>query len=89
MGTFLIPPRLSEEIFYLSKEMVEVNISTQEDPNLIKIGAWLALEERERYSLLLKDFSNVFTWSYSNMHGLDPSFITHSLVVSDNAKLIQ
>ena len=84
-----MPPQFTDKISYLSEEIVEVNIGTQEDSKLIKIGAWLTLEERERYHLLLKEFSNVFSWSYFDMPSLDPNFITHNLVINDNVKPFQ
>jgi len=48
LGEFPMPPQLNEKISYLSEEIVELNINTQEDPWLIKIGVWLTLEEWER-----------------------------------------
>ena len=35
---------------------------------------------------MLKEFNDVFTWDYSEMPGLDPGLVTHTLNVDPKAK---
>ena len=56
-------------------EIVSINVGTEEDPRLVQIGSTLFLEERERLIALLKDFKDVFVWSYENMLGIDPKIV--------------
>ena len=43
----------------------------------IQIGANCNLEEIVSFTCPLKDFHNVFPWSYEEMHGIDPSIVKH------------
>ena len=36
--------------------------------------------------LLLKEFKDVFAWNYSEMLGLDPGLVVHTLNVDPKAK---
>ena len=38
--------------------------------------------------LLLKEFRDVFTWDYSEMLGLDPGLVVHTLNMDLGAKLM-
>ena len=38
--------------------------------------------------LLLKEFKDVFAWDYSEMSGLDPGLVAHTLNVDPKAKLV-
>lgn len=83
-----ISPQINDEISFLNEEIVNVNIDTKEAPKLIKVGAWLTLEERERYRLLLIESYDLFAWPYYDIPILDPNFVIHSLVVNNDVKPI-
>ena len=38
--------------------------------------------------LLLKEFRDVFSWDYSEMSGLDPGLVVHTLNVDLRVKLV-
>ena len=38
--------------------------------------------------LLLKEFKDVFAWDYSEMPGLDPRLVAHTLNVDPEAKSV-
>ena len=42
--------------------------------------------EKSELILLLKEFKDVFTWDYSEMLGLDPGLVIHTLNVDPEAK---
>ena len=45
----------------------------------IHIGQNFSLEEVTAYTSLFKEFRDVFTWSYEEMPGIDPSIIVHDI----------
>ena len=51
----------------LKDEITTVNGGTEKDPRLVQSGSTLSSEERERLVALLKDFKDVFAWSYEDM----------------------
>ena len=44
--------------------------------------------EKSELILLLKEFKDVFAWDYSEMLGLDPGLVIHTLNVDPEAKLV-
>ena len=61
----------------LVDEIIPINVGTEKDPCLVQIGSTLSSEERERLVALLKDFKDVFAWSYEDMPGIDPEIVQH------------
>ncbi|GMP34651.1 hypothetical protein CsSME_00007433 [Camellia sinensis var. sinensis] len=66
-------------------EIIPINVSTEKDPHLVQIGSTLSSEERERLVALLKDFKDVFTWSYEDMPGIDPEIVQHRIPLDPEA----
>ena len=52
----------------------EVNLGMLEDPWSVNIVKELVLIERKSMVELLKEYRDVFAWSYEDMKGLDPKF---------------
>ena len=48
---------------------------------VIKIEKYLTLYEQKELSNLLKDFKDIFTWSYVDMPDIDPQIVTHNIVL--------
>ena len=61
-------------------EEVDLGSGSQE-PRPISISASLTEKEKSELILLLKEFKDVFTWDYSEMPGLDPGLVAHTLNV--------
>ena len=60
--------------------MIPINIFA--NPNIVEnvhIGANCSLEEIAIYTALFKEFHDVFSWSYQEMPGIDPSIIEHEI----------
>ncbi|PKI61126.1 hypothetical protein CRG98_018446 [Punica granatum] len=57
----------------------EINVSTEEQLRTLKIGTGLDPIQRARMINFLKEYEEVFAWSYSDMPRLDPSIIKHFL----------
>ncbi|RVW58302.1 hypothetical protein CK203_114605 [Vitis vinifera] len=50
-----------------------VDFSTTNQPRELKIGSPLSTDERDNLIHLLRSYLDVFSWSYEDMPGLDPS----------------
>ncbi|KAH9326373.1 hypothetical protein KI387_006551, partial [Taxus chinensis] len=48
----------------LKELTIEININTQDDPHIFKIGQSLGVAEKEAFTSFLWDHSNAFAWSY-------------------------
>ncbi|PKI47597.1 hypothetical protein CRG98_032013, partial [Punica granatum] len=57
----------------------EINVGTEEEPRTLKIGTALDPKQRTRMINFLKEYQEVFAWSYADMPGLDPSIVEHFL----------
>lgn len=62
------------------KELIEViNLGFEEDRKDVKIRSQLIPYVKERMIDLLKEYTNVFAWSYQDMPGLDTDIVQHHL----------
>jgi len=71
-------------------QTIPMNISR--NPNIIEnvfIGADISPEEVQTYTDLFKEFRDVFTWSYEEMHGIDPFIVQREIKMYENAKRIR
>ena len=73
----------------LMDEITTVNVGTEKDPRLVQIGSTLSSEERERLVALLKDFKDVFAWSYEDMPGIDPEIVQHRIPLDPEARPVK
>jgi hypothetical protein len=49
----------------------------------LKIETLITASERENLILLLREYVNVFAWSYADMFGLDNSIIVHKVSLNE------
>ncbi|KAE8695867.1 high mobility group B protein 6-like [Hibiscus syriacus] len=64
------------------KETIEIlNIGTKEDQKEVKIGTTLSTEARRSLIDLLREYREVFAWSYQDMPGLDTDMVVHKLPI--------
>ena len=66
-------------------EMEECNIGTEEDPKVIKISKNLTQESKEKYIRLMKEFYDVFSWTYDDLKVYDPDVSQHTIPIQKNA----
>ncbi|PKI61416.1 hypothetical protein CRG98_018190 [Punica granatum] len=57
----------------------EINVGTEEEPHTLKIRMGLDPTQRARMIDFLKEYQEVFVWSYADMPSLDPSIVKHFL----------
>jgi hypothetical protein len=67
-------------------EVEECNIGTKADLKVIKISKNLAKESKEKYIKLMKEFYDLFCWTYDDLKVYDPGVIQHTIPVQKNAK---
>ena len=71
----------------VEEELEEIDLgSGSQESKPISISANLTEKEKSELVLLLKEFKDVFAWDYSEMLGLDPGLIAHTLNVDPQAK---
>ena len=69
---------------------IPINISA--NPNIVEnvcIDANYSSEEIAIYTTLFKEFRNVFSWSYEEMLGIDPSIVKHEIWTYPDARPIR
>ncbi|GAU51332.1 hypothetical protein TSUD_412790 [Trifolium subterraneum] len=69
---------LDQETFQPHKEVIElINLGSEEEKKEIKIGASLEASVKKRVIVLLREYVDIFAWSYQDMPGLDPEIVEH------------
>ena len=53
---------------------------------MVKISKALTAEQRNRYIKLLKEYANVFAWSYEDLKTYDTGIIQHKIPLKLNVK---
>ncbi|PKI44576.1 hypothetical protein CRG98_035037, partial [Punica granatum] len=71
--------RLEDHQITSVEPIEEINMGTEEEPRTLKIGTALDPTQRTRMIDFLKEYQEVFAWSYADMPGLDPSIVEHFL----------
>ena len=61
----------------------------EEGEKTVKISKNLSEKERGKLVDLLKEYKDVFAWSYQEMPDLSPNLVTHKLKVDPNAKPVK
>ncbi|GAU46907.1 hypothetical protein TSUD_299580 [Trifolium subterraneum] len=69
-----------EKVIQPHKEPLEtINLGSEEDKMEVRIGALLDEDVKSRLTELLKEYVDVFVWSYQDMPGLDTDIVEHHL----------
>ncbi|XP_059289059.1 uncharacterized protein LOC132042550 [Lycium ferocissimum] len=83
------PPELEEGVKTIVDSLKEVNLGTDEDPRPTYLSAFLTADEEDTYMEILKEYRDVFTWSYKEMPGLGPKVAVHHLAVKNGARPVK
>ena len=62
-------------------DTISLNLGTSESPKMVKLGAQCSDEEKEKFVELLREFQDVFAWSYIDIRGFDPTLIHHVIPI--------
>ena len=64
------------------KEPLEViHLGSEEDPKEVKIEALLLPDVKRRLIEMLKEYVDIFAWSYQDMLGIDTNIIEHHFLL--------
>ena len=63
------------------EDTLSIILGNETNPQIIQIGSTLNKEESEKLIILLKEFKDVFAWSYEDMPGIDPNIAYHSSLI--------
>jgi len=67
-----------------------VNLADKgENEKPIKIGVNFPKNMKHKHIALLKEFREIFAWSYQDMPGLDTEIIVHRIPVKTECRLVQ
>jgi hypothetical protein len=61
------------------EEVEDCNVGTNENPKMVKISKYLPTEVKNKYVELLKQYKDVFAWSYEDLKTYDTSVIEHKI----------
>jgi ribonuclease HI len=67
-------------------DTTECNIGTSEEPRLVKLSKSLTEEQRIGYTRLLREFADVFLWTYEDLKTYDTSVIEHKIPLKEEAR---
>nr|GMD82530.1 uncharacterized protein LOC109154689 [Ipomoea batatas] len=83
------PHELEEGVRAAIDELKVVDLGTPENPRPIFISTLLSNEDEKIYVELLKEYIDVFAWTYKEMPGLDPKVAVHRLAVKKTCRLVK
>ena len=69
--------------------MTQIDIGDQVHPKLISISESLSPTEKQDLIALIKEYTNIFAWSYEDMPDLDPQVAMHHLNIKPDAKPVK
>jgi ribonuclease HI len=69
-----------------AEEALEFNIGTQMDPRTVKIGKGTTEKERRAILDLIREFRDVFAWSYDELKAYKGDVIQHAIPLVEGAK---
>src|ERR1044072_3067092 len=79
-----------ERIIQPHKEPLEaINLGSEEDKKEVNVGALLDSKVKGKLIDLLKEYVDVFAWSYQDMPGLDTSIVEHHLPLRPECPLVK
>jgi hypothetical protein len=67
-------------------DVTECNIGTKKDTKFVKVSSSLSREKGDEYAKLLKEFVDVFSWTYEDLRTYDTSIIEHKIPLKEEAK---
>ena len=61
----------------IKEETKLVNLGTNDEPKMVQMGNTLTSSKRDALVTLLKEFKEVFVWSYEDMTGINTDIVQH------------
>jgi hypothetical protein len=70
-------------------DTISLNLGTPESPNIVKLGAQCSNKEKANFTELLREFQDVFAWSYEDIHGFDIDLIQHAIPIKEGIRPVR
>jgi len=70
----------------LKADIEDYNIVTKENPKMLKLSKSLPPDKKLKYVELIKEFQDVFAWSYEDLESYDTFVIQHTIPIKENKK---
>jgi hypothetical protein len=72
------------------EELEIINLADEsEEPREVKIGTHCTTEQKEALIALLREFHEIFAWSYQDMPGLDTDIVVHKIPLEPKCKPVK
>ena len=66
-----------------------INLGTKENPQNVNLGSDCTKEERIAFIRLLKEYKDIFAWTYDDLKTFDPNIMQHTIPIDPNIKPFQ
>jgi hypothetical protein len=74
-------PSIDSEFVRKVQEAIPINLGTEKDPKLVYIGSQCSPSEIAQFTKLLKEFNDVFDWSYEDLKVFYMQVILHAIPI--------
>ena len=68
------------------KNIIHYNIGSEVEPEMIRMSKSQSEKEKKKYISLLKEFVDIFAWSYQDLRTYDTSIIQDKIPLKPNTK---
>jgi hypothetical protein len=75
---------LKGEVSEEDASTIQCNIGTESEPKYVKLSRSLTKEKRSKYIGLLREFVDVFAWTYEYLKTYDISIIEHKIPLKED-----
>jgi dTDP-4-amino-4,6-dideoxygalactose transaminase len=58
---------------------MKLNLGIGANPQMVKINAWLEISKMMEVEQMLKEFKNIFAWTYKDLKGIPPELAQHRI----------
>ena len=65
---------------------MEINIGKTNSPQMIKIGTITSHNEKKEIENLIREFKDIFTWSYDDLKAYSGELIKHTIPFQEGVK---
>ena len=70
------------------EEIELINLGTEDNKREIKVGAALEEGAKKKIFQLLREYPDIFAWTYEDMSGLDPQIVEHRIPTRPECHLV-
>lgn len=68
---------------------MEIDIGLEESPKIVQIGKDCCAKERRQIEALIKEYKDIFVWSYDDLKVYKGPIINHTISLKEGAQLFR